>query len=164
MCLGRCSFHERGNPDKRSKWPKPLRPTPSRHTVAVQAVALRFPTWFLCKFFFLSAQLQKLVGEFFLIFFCRDILRGICREFCGFFRTYEIKAIFWDAAFCLQLEASCLQLSFFAYSCVWELFCSQFEVFYLQFELLCVQLSFFAYSGKVCLRSISADCKQRAQL
>ena len=31
--------------------------------------------------------------------------------------------------FCLQLEASCLQLSFFVYSCVWELFCLQFELF-----------------------------------
>ena len=37
--------------------------------------------------------------------------------------------------FCLQLEASCLQLSSFAYSCVWELFCLQLELFYSQFEL-----------------------------
>ena len=47
-------------------------------------------------------------------------------------------------------EASCLQLSFFAYSCVWELFC------------VCLQLSFFPYNGKVCLRSTSTDSKQRS--
>ena len=35
---------------------------------------------------------------------------------------------------CLQLEASCLQLSSFAYSCVWELFCIQLELLYFQFN------------------------------
>ena len=54
--------------------------------------------------------------------------------------------------FCLQLEASCLQLSFFAYSCAWELFCLQLELLYLQLKLFYSQLSFFAYNGKVCLR------------
>ena len=49
----------------------------------------------------------------------------------------------WMQLFCLQLEASCLQLSFFAYSCFWELF----------LLTVCLQLSFLAYSGKVCLRS-----------
>ena len=64
--------------------------------------------------------------------------------------------------FCLQLEAFCFQLSFFAYNCVWELFCLQLELYYLQFELFCLQLSFFAYSGKVSLRNTSTDCKQRS--
>ena len=47
--------------------------------------------------------------------------------------------------FCLQLEASCLQLSFFAYNCVWELFCLQLELlltiraFLLTIEPLCLQ-------------------------
>ena len=50
--------------------------------------------------------------------------------------------------FAYQLEASCLQMSFFAYNCVFELLCLQFELFYLQFELFGLQLSFFAYSGK----------------
>ena len=68
----------------------------------------------------------------------------------------------FDATFGLQLEASGSQLSFFAYSCVWEFFCLQFELFCLQFELFCLQLSVFAYSGKVCLRSTSMDCKQRS--
>ena len=35
--------------------------------------------------------------------------------------------------FCLQLETSCLQLSFSAYNCVFGVFC-------LQLELLCLQL------------------------
>ena len=64
--------------------------------------------------------------------------------------------------FCLQLEASCLQLRFFAYNCAWELLCLQLELVNLQFELFCLQLSFFAYNGKVFLRSTSTDCKQRS--
>ena len=51
-------------------------------------------------------------------------------------------AIFTMQLFCLQLvslEASCLQLSFFSYSGVWEFF-SYSWCFYLQFEL-------FAFSG-----------------
>ena len=64
--------------------------------------------------------------------------------------------------FCLQLEASCLQWSFFTYSDSWEHFWLQFELFKLHFELLCLQLSLFAYSGKVCLRSTSVHCKQRS--
>ena len=51
--------------------------------------------------------------------------------------------------FGLQLKASCLQLSFFAYSCVWVLFCLQFELFDLQF-------------GLFCLTSTLTDCKQRS--
>ena len=61
--------------------------------------------------------------------------------------------------FCLQLVASCLQLSFFAYCCVWELFCLQFEIF-------AYSSSFVAYSWAslltICLRSTSTDCKQRS--
>ena len=47
--------------------------------------------------------------------------------------------------FCLQLEASCLQLSFFAYNCVWELFAYNLSflltvpAFLLTIELLCLQ-------------------------
>ena len=47
--------------------------------------------------------------------------------------------------FCLQLEAACLQLSSFTYSCVWEFLCLQFELLYLQFELFCLQLSDFSH-------------------
>ena len=43
----------------------------------------------------------------------------------------------------LNLEVSCLQLSFFAYSGVWEFFCLQLECFYLQFELFCFQWRLF---------------------
>ena len=65
--------------------------------------------------------------------------------------------------FCLQLEASCLQLSFCACSCVWELFCLQSEFFFAyNSSFFAYSLSFFAYSGKVCLRSTSTDCKQRS--
>ena len=49
---------------------------------------------------------------------------------------------------CLQLEISCLHLSFFVYSCVWEFFVYNLS-FFLQFEFCCLQLSFFAYNGKV---------------
>ena len=83
---------------------------------------------------------------------CREIWREIfrVRRFPGF--GYPKRRM---QLFCLKLEASCLQLSFFAYSCVWELFC-------LQFELFCLQLSFFAYSGKGHLTSTSTDRKQRS--
>ena len=43
--------------------------------------------------------------------------------------------------FCLQSEASCLQLSFFAYNCFRELSC-------LQLELLCLSFKPFCCSGK----------------
>ena len=43
--------------------------------------------------------------------------------------------------FCLQLEASRLQWSFFAYSCVWELFTYSFSVFAYNWSL-------FACNGK----------------
>ena len=55
--------------------------------------------------------------------------------------------------FGLQLDTSCLQLSFFAYSCVWELLSLQLELLYLQVEVVHLQLKFFAYSGKVRLIS-----------
>ena len=53
--------------------------------------------------------------------------------------------LFW-----LQLEASCLQMSFLL-TVVFGSFSLQFELVYLQFEHFCLQLSFFAYSGKVCV-------------
>ena len=64
------------------------------------------------------------------------------------------KTITWsgcasDAAFLfLQLEASCLQWSFFTYS--W------------QFQLFCLQLALFDYKGKVHLIRALRDCKQRS--
>ena len=48
--------------------------------------------------------------------------------------------------FCLQLEASCLQLSLFAYNCVWGLFCSQFEPFTHSLSLFTYNSGFFAYN------------------
>ena len=46
----------------------------------------------------------------------------------------------WMRLFCLQLDASCLQLSFFTYSCVLELSYVQFELFCLQLKILYLQL------------------------
>ena len=45
----------------------------------------------------------------------------ICNVFEGQGKPQRIQP------FCLQLEASCLQLSFFARNCVWELCCLQWE-------------------------------------
>ena len=52
-----------------------------------------------------------------------------------------------NAIFYLQLDASCLHLSFCAYNCVWEPFAND--------------RSFCACSGKVQLISASTDCKQK---
>ena len=49
--------------------------------------------------------------------------------------------------------------NFFAYSCVWELSCLQFELFCLQLKL---SWRFFACSGKVHLISTLTICKQRS--
>ena len=57
--------------------------------------------------------------------------------------------------FFLQLGASCLQLSFFAYSCVW-----QFIAYNWSFSTY--SWSFFAYGGKVHLINTSTDGKQRS--
>ena len=82
---------------------------------------------------------------------------GDVLSWCSFFAySWMLPAYSW--AFLLTV----VFWSFFAYSCVWELFCLQFELFNLRFELFCLQLSFFAYSGKVCLRSTSTDCEQRS--
>ena len=87
------------------------------------------------------------------------LFRQVHTNFCLLPQSTPKGASKWFQLLCLQLEASCLQLSFFAYNCVWELFCLSF---YSQFELFCIQLSFFAHNGKVFLRSSSADCKQRS--
>ena len=80
----------------------------------------------------------------------------------GWCKLYVCIYIYMDATVYLQLEASCLQWSFFTCNRVWELFCLHFERFYLQLELLCLQVKLFAYSGKVLLLiSCSMDCKQR---
>ena len=64
--------------------------------------------------------------------------------------------------FCLQLEVSCLQWSFFTYSCVWDLFYLQLQLFRLQFSLFAYSWSFFACSGKVHLTRGLRDCKPRS--
>ena len=64
---------------------------------------------------------------------------------------------------CLQLhELPAYSWSFFAWSCVWKLFCLELEFIYLQLELFGLQSSFVAYSGKARLRSTSTDCKQES--
>ena len=62
------------------------------------------------------------------------------------------------------LEVSSLQLSFFAYSCVWEFFAYNLNFLTYKLELLHLQLSFIAYNGKVWLRNTSTDCSKEAQL
>ena len=49
---------------------------------------------------------------------------------------------------CLQLDASRLQSSFFAYSDSWKLFYLQLELFHLQLGFFCYNWSFLTYSGK----------------
>ena len=62
--------------------------------------------------------------------------------------------------FCLQLEASCLQWSFFTYNHVWELVFFV-EAFY-SFSFFTYSFSFCAYSGKLGLISTLTDRKQRS--
>ena len=65
--------------------------------------------------------------------------------------------------FSLQLYASCLVLSFFAFCFVWERFCLQLEVvFAYSWGLLTYNWSPFAYNWKVRLISTSTDRKQRS--
>ena len=59
-----------------------------------------------------------------------------------------IKCSLLDVAFLLTVGSFLLTAEFFAYNCVWELFCLQLELVYLHFELFCLHMSFFAYSGK----------------
>ena len=61
------------------------------------------------------------------------ILSNFLNEFCCGTKSS------WMQLLCLQLEVSCLYLSFFVYSCVWELCC-------LQFECLSYNSSFVAYN------------------
>ena len=59
-------------------------------------------------------------------------VRSVIFNFRGggnFRQFWAIAGFFGCGSFCLQLEASCLQLSFFADSCVWEFFCLMFELF-----------------------------------
>ena len=61
---------------------------------------------------------------------------------------------------CLQLEASCLQWSFFTYSWPFLLLYLQLELFFTySFSFFTYSWSSFGYSGKVCL---IRDCKQRS--
>ena len=74
-------------------------------------------------------------------------------------------------SFCLQLDASCLQLRFsayscaceflFAYSCAGELLCLQLELSCLQLEFFTSNCSFLPYSGKAPLTSPLTDCKHK---
>ena len=68
-----------------------------------------------------------------------------------------------DAFFCLELEASCLQLmSFFAWNWFGERFCLQSEFIHLHsvWAFLHAIKAVFAHNGILCL-STYTDCKQR---
>ena len=56
-----------------------------------------------------------------------------------------------------QLEASCLQLSFFAYNYV-------FELFYLQLELFCLQLEIFRLQWESVSKPLKRNASKEAQL
>ena len=64
--------------------------------------------------------------------------------------------------FCLQLEASCLQGSFFTYTCVWELFCLQLELCCLQFGLFGLQLELFYLQWESVSNKHLTDSKQNS--
>ena len=70
---------------------------------------------------------------------------------------FQMLLIVQDAAFCLQLEASCLQLNFFAYNCAWDPFCLQLELFsFLQLDLFCLHLELFYLKIRAILPTIEA--------
>ena len=58
-----------------------------------------------------------------------------------------------DAAFCIQLEASCLQWSFFTYIDNFSLFTYSWSFFAYSCSFFTYNWSFFAYNGKVRLIS-----------
>ena len=58
--------------------------------------------------------------------------------------------------FCLQLEASCLQWSFFSF------FAYNWSFFAYSFSFFTYNWSFFAYNGKVRLIRALRDCKKRS--
>ena len=67
-----------------------------------------------------------------------------------------------DAAFLLTVGSSLLTVALLCFSCVWELFCLQFDPSYIQLELFCFQLELFAYSGGESESNKHIkDCKQR---
>ena len=68
----------------------------------------------------------------------------------------------WMRLFGLQLEASCLQWSFFTYSRQFSFFTHSWSFFAYSFSFFTYSWSFFAYSGKVRLIRASRDCKQRS--
>ena len=70
-------------------------------------------------------------------------------------RGHPAYGTIWMQLFCLQLEVSCLQSSFFAYSCVWELF-------YLQLELFCLTIGAFSTYSWSFFAAKSANCKQKS--
>ena len=63
---------------------------------------------------------------------------------------------------CLRLEAFCLQLSVLLTVVFGSSFAYSLSFFTCSSSFFCLQVSFFACDGKVCLRSTSADCKQRS--
>ena len=62
--------------------------------------------------------------------------------------------------FRLQLEVSCSQLSFLAYSFVWEFFAYNSSFLTYSSRIFSYSSNLFAYSGKVFLISSSTDYKQ----
>ena len=79
-----------------------------------------------------------------------------------------LRQSFWMRHFCLQLEASCLQLSFLAYSCVWELFSYSWgKIFYVEaflttVELLCLQWESVSKKPLNGLLAKKLHCKQKS--
>ena len=91
----------------------------------------------------------------------RHLLRTLLRTYFGKAVSSvrrEGMQLFW-----LTVGSFLLSAELFAYSCVWELLCLRFELFFAySSSFFSYNWSFLAYSGKVRLRSTSSDCKQRS--
>ena len=70
-------------------------------------------------------------------------LRFVAQPAC--FSAPEVDAAF----FCLQMEAPCLQLSFFPYNCVWGVFADIWSFFAYNWSLFTYNWSFLTYSKNV---------------
>ena len=67
-----------------------------------------------------------------------------------------------DADFLLTVGSFLLTVELFYLQLTTLSFCLQLELFPLTISVFCLQLELFAYSGKVRLRSVLWDCKQRS--